>query len=130
MCALLAGIACEAQSKNSDTLCFSVETVQKLLIAGKQKKALDSLVVSLNADIASYQTIIREEQAKDSVNTEIVKTYVSMISVKDEQRKILEGQINSLNKEVKKWKRKTRWTGIAGILATVGGIVATVFVLK
>lgn len=130
MFALLTSLAFVARSQTTDTICFPVDVAQKVLIAAKQKKVLDSLVVSLNADIRSYEIIVRELQAKDSVNKEIVSTYIAMVGTMKEQRKILEDQIATLNKEVKKWKRKERWTAIAGAVATVGGVITTIFILK
>lgn len=119
-----------AKSQTSDTLCFPIETVQKLLIAGKQKKQLDSLVTILNQNISSYELAVRELQDKDSVNKEIIVTYKAMIETMKEQRAILEGQITALNKEVKKWKRKNRLTAIFGTLATVGGVITTIFLMR
>lgn len=113
-----------------DTICIPFDVAQKVLIAAKQKKVLDSLVVSLNADIKSYETIVKELTAKDSVNTEIVKAYQAMIETMKQQRSILENQITVLNKEIKKWKRKQKWTAIAGVVSTVGAVVATVFIMK
>jgi DNA repair exonuclease SbcCD ATPase subunit len=103
---------------------------QKVLIAAAQKKVLDSLVVVLNSDIRSYEIAVKELSIKDSTNKEIIATYENIIKAKDEQRKVLEDQIVVLNKEVKKWKRKQKWTALAGIVGTVGGIVATVFAMK
>lgn len=118
------------RSQNIDTLCFDIPTAQKVLTAAKQKKVLDSLVVVLNNDIKSYEIIVQNLQDKDSTNKEIIKTYVEIIKTKDEQRKILENQITVLNKEIKKWKRKQKWTAIAGVVSTVGAVVATIFLTK
>jgi hypothetical protein len=103
---------------------------QKVLIAAQQKKVLDSLVVVLNSDIRSYEIAVKELQIKDSTNKEIIITYENIIKAKDEQRKILEEQIVVLNKEIKKWKRKQKWTALFGALSTIGGIVATIFILR
>jgi membrane-bound lytic murein transglycosylase len=119
-----------AQSQTIDTLCPPVAQLKKVYAAAAQKKVLDSLVISLNADIRSYEIVVKQLQEKDSVNVEIIRTYIAMIDTMKEQRKILEDQIATLNKEVKKWKRKTRWTAIAGAVATIGGIVTTVFLIK
>jgi hypothetical protein len=124
------GSSYESKSQSIDTLCFDRPTVQKLLIAGKQKKVLDSLVTVLNQDIKSYEVVVRQLQDKDSVNKEIIITYDAMIQTMKEQRAILDGQITALNKEVKRWKRKVKWTAAAGIVTTVGGVVATIFLLK
>jgi amino acid transporter len=127
---LLTSLACVARSQTTDTICFPVDVAQKVLIAAKQKKVLDSLLISLNQDIKSYEIVVKELQAKDSVNAQIISTYVSMIGTMKEQRKVFEDQIVSLTNEVKKWKRKNRWTAIAGAAATIGGIVLTVLIAK
>jgi hypothetical protein len=127
---LLTSLASEGRSQTTDTICLPVDVAQKVLIAAKQKKVLDSLVVSLNQDIKSYEIVVKELQAKDSVNAQIISTYVSMVNTMKDQRKVFEDQIAALNKEVKKWKRKERWTAIAGVAATVGGIILTVLISK
>jgi hypothetical protein len=127
---ILTGKSYESRSQSIDTLCFDRTTVQKLLIAGKQKKVLDSLVISLNQEIKSYEIVVHQLQDKDSVNKEIIITYDAMIQTMKEQRTILETQITALNKEVRKWKRKTRWTAIAGVATTVAGVIATIFILR
>lgn len=126
----MTGSSYVSKSQSIDTLCFDIPTAQKVLTAAKQKKVLDSLVVVLNNDIRSYEIIVQNLQAKDSTNKEIIMTYMEIIKAKDEQKKVLENQIASLNKEIKKWKRKNRMTAIAGLLTTIGGVVATVFLLK
>lgn len=130
MLSLLIGINCVTRSQTSDTLCFPVETVQKLLIAGKQKKALDSLLQIARADIRHYEIAVRELQGKDSSNKETIKTDQNIIAAKEDQKKELEKKIDDLNKDIKKYKRKLWWTALAGIVGTVGGIVATVFLIK
>lgn len=111
MLCLLIGMSCAVRSQTIDTLCFTIPQVQKLLIAGQQKKAQDTLIALLNNDIRGYESIVRTFQQKDSVNAVI-------IGAMTEQRKVFEGQITYLNKEVKKWKRKTTWTAIGGVLLT------------
>lgn len=130
MLILSIGSVYAGSSQSIDTLCFPIKEAREVLTAAKQKKVLDSLVIVLNNDIKSYEVVVRELQGKDSVNKEIVNTYKAMIETMKEQRLILENQITDLNKEIKRWKRKNRWTAIAGVVTTVGGIVATIFLTK
>lgn len=118
MFVLLIVINSGLRSQTIDTLCFPISTIQNVLIAAKQKKSLDTLVIALNADIRSYQSVVKTLQDKDSVNRQIINTYGQMVGTMTEQRKIFEGQITYLNKEVKKWKRKTTLTAIGGVLLT------------
>lgn len=95
--------------------------MKNLLIIAKQKELQDTLITLLNNDIRGYESIVRTFQQKDSVNAVIISTMT-------EQRKIFEGQIAYLNKEIKKWKRKTFWTAAGGILLT--GITTFLFITK
>jgi hypothetical protein len=128
MLSLLIGTALEGSSQTIDTICFPFKDAQEVLIAAKQKKKLDTLVQSLSADIRSYEITTRTLLAKDSANKEIVATYQAMVGTMREQRTVFEGQINVLNREVRKWKNRSRWTAIGGILLT--GIVTTLFIIK
>lgn len=88
------------------------------MIAADQKKILDSLVTLLNYRIVEKEAIITYLKQKDTANNNIIHTYESQILVMNEQRKIWEDQIKSLNKTVRKERRKRRWTAIAGIATT------------
>lgn len=100
-----------AKSQTTDTLCFPVPVIQKVLIAAKQKQVQDTLINLLRSDIIILQQQADAWQAKDSTNKAIIQTYVNMTGTMQQQRVLLE-------KEVKKWKRKTTWTAIGGILLT------------
>jgi hypothetical protein len=91
-----------------------VPEIQKVLIAAKQKKALDSLVIVYRSDINILQGKINLLEEKDRNSIQIATAYQS--------------QVDILNKEVKKWKRKTRWTAVGGVLLT--GLVTTLFIIK
>jgi hypothetical protein len=97
-------------------LCFKVSEIQNVLIAAKQKKYADSLVSVYRSDISFLNQKVQALETKDSTNKEINSTYQNMIGTMNQQRTILEGQITYLNKEVKKWKRKTKFAAISGIV--------------
>lgn len=109
-------------------MCFPVSVVQKLLIAGKQKQVMDSLVTILSFRIAEKEAIIKDLKQKDSANTNIIHTYENQISLMKDQRTVFEDQIKSLNKQLKKERRRTRWTSIAGI--TLTGIITYLYIIK
>jgi hypothetical protein len=92
----------------NDTLCFKVQEIQNLLAAAKQKKYSDSLVAVLRENIAAYQAMADEYVNKYEVDEKIIAAYKE--------------QIKGLEKEIKKWKRKTRWTAIVGAAAVAGTI--------
>lgn len=114
-------ISSGTRSQTIDTLCFPRPVLEKVLIAAKQKKAQDTLINILRSDISTLSSIRVQLEAKDSTNKQI-------ILLKDQQQEVLKGQITYLNKEVKKWKRKTRWTAIGGIVLTAA--TAFLFITK
>lgn len=118
----------ELKSQTTDTLCFPVSVIQKILIDAKQKKYVDSLNLLLRGDVSILNQKIASLEIKDSTNNEINSTYQAMIGSMKEQRLVFEGQITHLNKEVKKWKRKTKWTAVGGLVLT--GIVTSLFIFK
>lgn len=117
-----------AKSQTSDTLCFQIPVIQKVLIAAKQKSLADSLNVLLRSDIAILQNSVHAHQVKDSLNREIIGGYVAMTGTMRDQRQVLETQIGVLNKEVRRWKRKTTLAAAGGLLLT--GLTTFLFILK
>lgn len=114
-------ISSRTKSQTIDTLCFPRPVFEKVLIAAKQKKTQDTLINILRSDISALTAIRTQLEGKDSANQQI-------IGAMGEQKKILEGQITYLNKQVKKWKRKNRWTAISGIVLT--SVTAFLFLTK
>lgn len=103
-----------ARSQTTDTLCFPVPVIQKLLIDAKQKKLADSLNGVYRSDISILQSKIDLLKEKDSNHLQIESIY--------------QGQVTALQKEVSKWKRKNKWTALSGIVLTA--IVTGLFIFK
>jgi hypothetical protein len=118
------GARCQA----TDTLCFPVTVVQKLLIDAKQKRYADSLVSLYRNDITILSKKVDALEIKDSTNKEINSTYQAMMGTMKEQRTVLEGQITYLNRELKRQKTKTTLTAIGGI--ALSAIITGLFIFK
>jgi len=125
MFAVLTTKICEGQLPTSDTLCFPVPVIQKLLIAGEQKKVLEQQVVILNERIANYQTIIASLNSIDSLT---VATYTAQIKVYKDEKAIYEDQLKGYERLLKKEKRKRFFTGVGGAIIT--GIVGYLYLKK
>lgn len=113
--AIIAMKNCAGQSRHTDTLCFPVETVKKVLIAAEQKKVLDGQVILLNQRIEGLTEIIRNLNEKDSAS---VALYNSQMAVMKDQKQLYQDQLNGYEKLLRKEKRKRFFTAAAGTLAT------------
>lgn len=118
-----------------DTMIFYVYEVQDLLIAAKQKKIADSIIIDLRIKVGlltdkidAYEIIAKNFLGKDSLTKDIRALFDSKIETMKEQRSILEQTITDFKKEIKRWKRKVRWTAVAGIVAT--GAVTYLYITK
>lgn len=112
---------CGAKSQTTDTICFPLEAIRGVLTAAKQKKVQDTLIELQRQDIADLNQQIHYLKAKDSTSREIMKSYQGIVTTMQDQRKLLEREVN-------KWKRKTRWTAISGVVLT--GLVTFLLITK
>lgn len=103
-----------SQNTTTDTICKPERIFRNLLTIAKQKEAQDTLINIYRSDINILQGKINLMEEKDRNHIAIESAYQNQVSV--------------LTKEVKKWRRKTTWTAIGGILLT--GITATLFLIK
>ena len=103
---------------STDTICFPVPVIQKVMIAAEQKKVLEEQVTVLNKRIAEKDSIIRLLQFKDETNEQLIQTYIDEMKVMQDQRKIFEGALKDSEKQIRKLKRKVFWTAAGGIVAT------------
>ena len=118
-------MSCAGQSKTTDTLCFPVEVIRKVLIAAEQKKILEQQVTILNDRIAGFQQEIKLLTDKDA---ETVASYDRQIAEMLEQRKVFEQQLKDFEKIVRKERRKRFWTAAGGVVTT--GIAAYLYIIK
>ncbi len=134
MCMLLTAISCAGNSQTAtDTLCFPVEVIQQRLIEAKQGRELKKLVDVLRNDVSilsveieKFEKAIKELQDKNEKSEQIIAALNLNIQTMKDQRNILQTEIDRVTKELKKQKRKTTFTAIAG----VAGIVLTGYLLK
>lgn len=108
------GSSYAAKSQTTDTLCFPIPVIQKVLIDAKQKKLVDSLNTVLRSDVSILQSKIGLLQEKNSNHLKIEASYQS--------------QVNSLEKSLRKQKAKTKLTAIGGLI--LSGLVTGLFIFK
>lgn len=114
-------ISSGTKSQTTDTLCFPRPILEKVLIAAKQKKVQDTLINILRSDISILEQMKSTLMQKDTTNQQIIISYRSQVGNLEQQKIVLQ-------KEVKKWKRKTTWTALSGLVLT--GLVTFLFVSK
>jgi hypothetical protein len=105
----------------SDTVCIPrADAIRKLIQIERLKQ--DSVELQ-----AKKQDMIELAGIANSQETTIsnLRMQITTYDLKEQNYK---NQIGILNKEVKKWKRKTRWAGIGGL--ALSGIVAGLFLFK
>lgn len=97
------------------------------MIAAEERKVLAERIVLyhdnisfLNDRIINLDSIIKALRVKDQNNISIQNQMLAQRQVLEEQKGILFDQVSTLNKRVRKQKRKTFFTALAGIAATAG----------
>jgi hypothetical protein len=84
-------------------------------LAAKQRD-IDTLALQ----ISIKQEIINELKETVNIDSAIIDTYEKEIVQMKEQRALLEGEVTVLRKQIRKERRKRRWTAIAGVFTTAG----------
>jgi hypothetical protein len=90
------------QSTTTDTICKPERIFRNLLTIAKQKEAQDTLIGIYRSDINILTGKLNLLEEKDRNHQAIEKAY--------------EGQVTVLNREVRRWKNKTRLAAIGGLL--------------
>ena len=122
--------------------CLPMPIVQNLFIDAKQKKVLESEVNLLHQDILILNQRIQEKDMrigekdfqlseymkKDSLNAEVIKTYVSELAVLRSEKQLYVVQLAATEKALKKEKRKTKF--VAGVGAVVAAALGYLYITK
>lgn len=106
---------CAAQLKTTDSTTVSTPALKRILAAAEQKKILDGQVIILNQRISGLQLTINDLQERD---TATVGSYERQILTMKDQRTLMEAQVKTFEKMVRKERIKRKVTGFAGILTT------------
>lgn len=131
----LTAVSFTGNSQNTDTICLPIAQAKKVLADAKQKPVLLEKVQMLQADIklmeeriALKESIINNMERDQMASQEIIDQLKEEKQLYEEQKKIMLDQARSFEKQLKKEKRKRRWTAFAGIVST--GIVTYLFISK
>ena len=116
---------CEAQpsSSRTDTLCLPVSAVQNMVIAAQQKKELEREIVIAEKRIETLLQAIRVHEQKDTISADIIDTYKREVQAIREEMAIYDKELKTVNKSLRKQKRKTFWTAMAGVVSTGAAIL-------
>lgn len=104
-----------AQPKTLDSVKISKPALQRILAAAQQRDVLNSQVVILNQRIDGMQLTINDLQDRD---TATVGSYERQMIVMREQRTLLEAQVKTFERMLRRERIKRKITGAAGILTT------------
>lgn len=122
-------------SATSDTIVLNKEDALKVLAEGLKAKVYKEQIASLQKDkdtllqlIELREQMIQNLTAQGETYKQLISSYQSEIKTLREMRALINGQVASLNKQIKKERRKKRWASFLGIGAA--GILATLYILK
>jgi len=99
----------------SDTLCFPVPVIRKVLIAAEQKKVADSMLKIAEFQIVQHENTIKLLGEKD---IELKAMYEGQITNLNQQIELYKDQIAGYEKLLKRERRKRRLITAAGIVTT------------
>lgn len=110
---------------SSDTLCFPVPTIRKVLIAASQKRVADSLLLIAEKQIAQLQNTISLLGEKDAEQKAMFDNQLDLLR---QEITLYKDQIAGYERLVRKERRKRRLATAGGILTT--GLMAYLFITK
>lgn len=100
------------------------------MIAAEEKKVLGERVelykehiFVLNSRISNLDSLIASLKQKDQNNTAIIQQLEEQKKIMEQQKGILLDQISKSNKQLRKQKRNTFFTALAGMAATVAALL-------
>lgn len=122
-------------SQTTDTICLPIAQAKKVLADARQKPLLLEQIKLLRQDVQTLSDRIAVKQAEISnmegqlvADQEIINQLKAEKKLYEEQKKIILDQVALFNKELRKEKRKRRWTAFGGLLST--GIMTYLFISK
>lgn len=77
---------------------------------------LNGIIEGMDARIKNFQDMIAEYESKDSVYVKIINGYVLEVKNLEAQKETLTQWVKSLEKDLRKEKRKRFWTAVAGVV--------------
>jgi hypothetical protein len=86
-------------------------------------KEKENEIKLLDLRIANMLRLVAELQATDAANVSAIDAYKREIEELKGIKVLMESDYNTMKGILKKQKRKTFWTAIAGILATAGSVI-------
>lgn len=120
---------------NTQTIELPIEQAKAVLADAKQKPFLLERIALLNSDvlllnqrIAVKDSIIAAYQAKDGNYAAIIKALEDQKALMLEEKKIYIDQVATMEKMIRKEKRKRFWTAAGGMLST--GAALYLFITK
>lgn len=113
---------CVGQSSR-DTICLPNNIARALLIDAQRHDILKAEVANLNERIKEKQTQLSLTNQRDSILIASLKKEIILL---EDQKNLLVTDNDSKEKQIKKLRRKVRWTAFAGIATTAAGV----FLLK
>ena len=122
---LLTGTAYGQQPSGSDTLCFDLPTVRKLVTNSEQGKVLKQQVLILNDRIGVLQSQIDNMELRDRAT---VQGYEAQIKLLNDEIAIHKEQVTAMEKIIKRMKRNAFWSKVGGGMTTAAALA--LFIIK
>ena len=125
-------ISCAGSSQTTDTICLPVEQAKKVLADARQKPVLQEQISFLKTDISllnlrivEKESIIRNLEAKDGNNTVIIRELQDQKELMQKQINLHLNQVATMERMIRREKRKRFWATAAGVITTAGAIFLT-----
>ncbi len=129
---ILTVISYAGNTQTTDTICLPVEQAKKVLADARQKPVLQEQIGLLRTDISLLNLlivekdgIIRDLEKKDGNNSGIIQELQDQKDLMQKQINLHLDQVNTMERMIRREKRKRFWTGAAGIITTAAAIFLT-----
>lgn len=99
----------------------TLSKAQEATLLSQKVSILNTEIAILNYRIFLKEETIKDLEQKDANNDSLIVNYKKEIAIMKDQRKIYEGEVGFLNKEIKRYKRKLFWRTAAGVVV-LGGL--------